>query len=112
MELQVETRGGGRLVAVVDGWFDDAAVAVEFDGRVKYTDPWRDRSAAQVLWEEKRREDVLRALDIRIVRIADADVGPGWAVVEGRLQQLTSTRGPAERRFSVHPRARGLRRSG
>ena len=77
-ELQVEIRAGGRLVAVVDAWFDDAAVAVEFDGRVKYTDPWRDRSPEQVLWEEKRREDELRALDIRVVRIADADLGAGW----------------------------------
>ena len=111
-ELQVEIRVGGRLVAVVDGWFDDAAVAVEFDGRVKYTDPWRDRSPGQVLWEEKRREDALRALDIRVVRIADADVGPAWPVTEQRLRQLTSTPGPAERRFTVHPRMRGLRRSG
>ena len=65
----------GRLVAVVDAWFDEAAVAVEFDGRVKYTDPWRGRSPERVLWDEKRREDELRALDIRVVRIADADLG-------------------------------------
>ncbi len=111
-ELQVEIRAGGRLVAVVDGWFDDAAVAVEFDGRVKYTDPWRDRSAGQVLWEEKRREDALRALDIRVVRITDADVGPDWAATEQRLRQLTSTPGPVDRRFTAHARANGLRRSG
>ena len=48
-ELQVEIRAEGRLVAVVDAWFDDAAVAVEFDGRVKYTAPWRGRSPEQVL---------------------------------------------------------------
>ena len=111
-ELQVEIRVGGRLVAVVDGWFDDAAVAVEFDGRVKYTDPWRDRSPGQVLWEEKRREDALRALDVRVVRIADADVGPAWPATEQRLRHLTSTPGPMERRFTAQPRMRGLRRSG
>ena len=111
-ELQVEIRVGGRLVAVVDGWFDDAAVAVEFDGRVKYTDPWRDRSPGRVLWEEKRREDALRGLDIGVVRIADADVGTAWPATEQRLRRLTSTPGPAERRFTVHPRRRGLRRSG
>ena len=111
-ELQVEIRVGGRLVAVVDGWFDDAAVAVEFDGRVKYTDPWRDRSPGQVLWEEKRREDALRALDVRVVRIADADVGPAWPATEQRLRHLTSTPGPMERRFAAQPRMRGLRRSG
>jgi hypothetical protein len=43
-ELQVEIRTAGRLVAVVDAWFDDAAVAVEFDGQVKYTAPWRGRT--------------------------------------------------------------------
>ena len=36
------------LVAVVDAWFEEAAVAVEFDGRVKYTDPWRGRSPERV----------------------------------------------------------------
>ena len=41
--LQVEIHAGGLLVAVVDAWFEDAAVAVEFDGKVKYTDPWRGR---------------------------------------------------------------------
>ncbi|SDE40277.1 Transcriptional regulator, AbiEi antitoxin, Type IV TA system [Blastococcus fimeti] len=111
-QLQVEIWVGGRFLAVVDGWFDDAAVAVEFDGRVKYTDPWRDRTPGQVLWEEKRREDGLRALDIRVVRIADADVGFRWAETERRLRQLTSTPGPAERRFTVRPRAHGLLRSG
>lgn len=69
-ELQVEIRTGGGLVGVVDAWFDDAAVAVEFDGRVKDTDPWRERDAGQVLWEEKRREDALRARDVQVVRIA------------------------------------------
>jgi len=37
--LQVEIRTPGRLVAVVDAWFDEAAVAVEFDGQVKYREP-------------------------------------------------------------------------
>jgi hypothetical protein len=31
--LQVEIHAGGLLVAVVDAWFDQAALAVEFDGR-------------------------------------------------------------------------------
>src|SRR5215212_1634349 len=85
-DLQVEIRVGGRLVGVVDGWFDEAAVAVEFDGRVKYSDPWRGRSPEQVLWDEKRREDELRALDIRVVRVAEADVYlPRWTAVEERL---------------------------
>jgi hypothetical protein len=97
---------------VVDAWFDQQAVAVEFDGRIKYTDPWRDRSPERVLWEEKRREDDLRALDIRVVRIADADLGTPWAAIEQRLGTLLTTPGPATRRFSAVARAAGLRRTG
>ena len=111
-ELQVEIRDGGCLVGVVDAWFDAAAVAVEFDGQVKYTNPWRGRAPERVLWEEKRREDELRALDIRMVRIADADVGPGWPRVERRLRGLLAVPGPAERRFTATPRPRGVRRTG
>ena len=109
-ELQVEIRAGGRLVGVVDAWFDEAAVAVEFDGRVKYADPWRGRRPERVLWEEKRREDELRALEIRVVRLTDADVGRGWPRAERRLCGLLATSGPAVRQFTATPRARGVRR--
>jgi hypothetical protein len=111
-ELQVEIKDGGRLVGVVDAWFDDAAVAVEFDGQVKYTDPWRGRSPERVLWDEKRREDELRALGIRIVRVADADLGHRWARVEKRLTELLRVPGPAVRRFTTALRVRGRRRAG
>jgi hypothetical protein len=110
-ELQVEIRSEGRLVGVVDAWFDDAAVAVEFDGRVKYTDPWRDRAAGRVLWEEKRREDRLRALGIRVVRIAGADLGEDWPATARVLAGLLGTPGPAVRRFTTTPRALGRPRS-
>lgn len=110
--LQVEIRSGGRLVGVVDAWFEDAAVAVEFDGRVKYTDPWRNRSPERVLWEEKRREDELRSLDIRFVRIVDADVDTRWPRVETRLRQLLAVSGPPRRGFTATPRAQGRRRAG
>jgi hypothetical protein len=112
-ELQVEIRTGGRLVGVVDGWFEEAAVAVECDGRVKYSDPWRGRSPERVLWEEKRREDALRSLDIRIVRIADADLTPArWPAVEARLRELLALPGPVVRRFTSTPRVVGLPRTG
>jgi predicted transcriptional regulator of viral defense system len=111
-ELQVEIRVGDRLIAVVDAWFEDAAVAVEFDGRVKYTDPWRGRSPEQVLWDEKRREDELRSLDIGVVRIADADLGARWPRVEETLRRLLARPRPAGRRFSAAPRLRGVPRAG
>jgi len=110
-QLQVEIRHRGALLAVVDGWYEEAAVAVEFDGRLKYTDPWRDRNAGQVLWEEKRREDELRSLGIRFVRIADADVERRWAPVAGRLRDLLAEPGPAARPFAAILRERGLIRS-
>jgi hypothetical protein len=110
--LQVEIRTGTRLVAVVDAWFEEAVVAVEFDGRVKYADPWRGRTPERVLWEEKRREDELRALDIRVARIADADVGARWLEMEERLRQLVASPGPAHRRFTAVQRPRGQRRAG
>ncbi|WP_346620425.1 type IV toxin-antitoxin system AbiEi family antitoxin domain-containing protein [Blastococcus montanus] len=111
-ELQVEIRAEGRLVGVVDAWFDAAAVAVEFDGKVTYTDPWRGRTPAQVLWEEKRREDELRALGIRVVRVADEDVDRGWPRIETRLRDLLATRGPVSRTFRATPRDRSRRRAG
>ncbi|MGY1741396.1 MULTISPECIES: type IV toxin-antitoxin system AbiEi family antitoxin domain-containing protein [unclassified Blastococcus] len=110
-ELQVEIRSGDRLVAVVDAWFDDAAVAVEFDGQVKYTDPWRGRTPAQVLWEEKEREDALRSLDVGVVRITDADLHSRWPRTEARLHDLTSRPGPAVRRFTATPRPQHLLRA-
>lgn len=110
--LQVEIHSGGRLVGVVDAWFEESAVAVEFDGYVKYADPWRGRTPEQVVWDEKRREDALRSLDIRVVRVADADLGGSWGRTEARLRALVATPDPPLRRFTAVPRTRGRRRSG
>jgi hypothetical protein len=111
-ELQVEIRTGGRLVGVVDGWFDEAAVAVEFDGRIKYTDPWRNRSPERVLWEEKRREDELRALDIRVIHITGDNLGARWQATERRLRTLLAAPGPAPRSFTATPRRFRVPRAG
>jgi hypothetical protein len=111
-ELQVEIHAGGRLVGVADAWFDAAAVAVEFDGRIKDDQPWRGRSPQEVLWEEKRREDELRSLDIRVLRIADQDLGPRWRAAEARLRGLLGTPGPSPRRFIAVPRTKGVLRAG
>jgi hypothetical protein len=100
-ELQVELHDGRGFVARVDGWYDDAAVAIEFDGKVKYTEPHGGRSPAQVLWDEKRREDRVRALDVRFVRIADADLGARWPAVLARLASLLAAPSTGPRRFRV-----------
>lgn len=62
--------------AVVDFWWPEAAVVGEFDGRIKYRLGGIDdqRSVEDRLWAEKRREDQLRALGLRVVRWTWADV--------------------------------------
>ncbi|WP_236829529.1 type IV toxin-antitoxin system AbiEi family antitoxin domain-containing protein [Blastococcus sp. KM273128] len=73
---QVELWVDGRLVKVVDGWYLDAAVAVEFDGRVKYRHPQYGRTPEDELCREKRTEDPLRSLGVRFVRVAADDLAP------------------------------------
>jgi hypothetical protein len=104
---QVELRVDGRLVKVVDGWYEDAALAVEFDGRVKYVAPAYGGPPEDVLFEEKRREDLLRAVGVRFVRLVDADLGPGWGPVEARVRRELVVPGPVDRAFRAQPRARG-----
>jgi hypothetical protein len=100
-ELQVEIRDARGLVGRVDAWYEEAAVAVEFDGLVKYEDPRDGRSPARVLWDEKRREDRLRDLDIRVVRVVRADLGPAWERVCARLASLLAAPLTGPRRFTV-----------
>lgn len=57
----------GVLVARVDFLFEEERVVVEFDGRLKYSDP-------ADLWAEKQREDRLRALGYEVVRLTWDDL--------------------------------------
>ncbi|SFF49308.1 type IV toxin-antitoxin system AbiEi family antitoxin domain-containing protein [Blastococcus tunisiensis] len=92
-ELQVDLHGPRGFVARLDAWYEEAGVAVEFDGFVKYDDPRDGRTPAEVAWQEKRREDLIRDLDVPVVRVVDAD-----------LPRLT---GPAERLRHLLARPRG-----
>ena len=57
------------FVAEVDFWFPHLGVVGEFDGRIKYFDPkLTGGDTARVLYEEKLREDRLRALVAAVVR--------------------------------------------
>ena len=70
-QLQHEFRSPDGLRALVDFWFPDQGVVVEYDGAVKYRDArTRDgRSPEQVVIAEKTREDWIRALpEVRAVR--------------------------------------------
>jgi hypothetical protein len=100
-ELQVELHGERGFVARVDAWYEDAAVAIEFDGRIKYAAPLDGRSAADVLWEEKRREDAVRALDVQVLRLVNADLGAGWPAVVARLGRMLAVPYSGPRRFTV-----------
>ncbi len=55
----------------------------------------------QVLWGEERREDRLRDLDIRVLRIVRADLGPAWERVRARLATLLATPLTGSRRSTV-----------
>jgi hypothetical protein len=100
-ELQVDLLDERGFVGRLDAWYEDAAVAVEFDGFAKYADPWGGRTPAQVAWEEKRREDRVLATGIRVVRIADEDFGTPWAGLVARLRDLLATPYAGSRRYRV-----------
>jgi hypothetical protein len=89
-ELQVQIHDAAGLIGRVDAWYEDAAVAIEFDGQVKYTDPRHASSPGKVLWEEKRREDRMRALGVRIVRVVNEDLGPPWPRTAAHIGDLVA----------------------
>ncbi|GAB2452257.1 hypothetical protein HD599_002579 [Conyzicola lurida] len=75
--LQTPFRDALGLIGYVDFWWPHLRLIGEFDGQGKYL---RDeytagKSAAQVVMEEKRREDRLRALDTSVTRW-------GWDVAQ------------------------------
>lgn len=75
-ERQVVLEDDRGVVGRVDFWWPDARVVGEFDGRVKYgrANP-SARAPEDVLWDEKQREDRLRALGLVVVRWTWADLG-------------------------------------
>ena len=87
-ELQVEIHDAAGFIGRVDAWYEDAAVAIEFDGQVKYTDPRYASSPGEVLWKEKRREDRMRAVGVRVVRVVNEDLGSPWPRMATRIGGL------------------------
>jgi hypothetical protein len=109
---QVELRVDGRTVKVADGWYPEAALAVEFDGQVKYRRPTFGRTPQEELWREKRDEDLLRSLGIRFTRVGAVDLGSGRAELDRTVRRLLAVPGPARRDFDEVPRAAGRHRGG
>jgi hypothetical protein len=62
-ELQVPMTGGSGRRYVVDFWWPQFEVIGEFDGKIKYSDPvfLDGRTPQQAVYDEKLREDDLRA---------------------------------------------------
>lgn len=98
-ELQVEIYDRAGLIGRVDAWYEEAAVAVELDGRVKYLDPRSGSSPGEVLWKEKRREDRMRDVGVRVVRVADEDIRVARAQKMARIRDLLAAPYVGERQF-------------
>jgi hypothetical protein len=83
-ELQHVFWDGPVMVGKVDLYFPRQRVIVEFDGRVKYSDPTMrsGRSPAEVVIAEKLREDELRRLPTvdGFVRLSWDDAYPGGSM--------------------------------
>jgi len=75
-EPQFKIIQGGVVVAWLDLAWPEHKVWLEFDGKVKYLKPWReDESPSDVVWREKKREDLVRRLTGWIcVRVTWADL--------------------------------------
>ncbi|PYY45691.1 hypothetical protein DEJ03_09940 [Curtobacterium sp. MCLR17_043] len=88
--LQHRFRAPGEPDIVVDFWFPDAGVVVEFDGAVKYRSSayLRGRTPEEALFDEKIREDRLRTFpEVRtVVRLTWSDLRNEW-VFRAKLRQ-------------------------
>lgn len=94
-ELQVEVRGlRGELFRADFGWHDGRILG-EFDGREKYTSAAirGNRSASDVVVQEKRREDSVRAAGRGVCRWDWSDL-----VHQHRLAATLTTAGVPRRR--------------
>ncbi len=75
-DLQHEVQGSdGALIARLDFWWEEQRLAGEFDGLAKYSRLLRDgESTERTILAEKRREQRLFDLGIRVIRWTWSDV--------------------------------------
>ena len=107
--LQQAVLVDGRLVAVLDMYWPEQGVFLECDGMVKYADPWRGRTPAEVLWEEKRRQDRLLDVDLLGLRVAPEDLQADWHAKTARLGTLLERGRPVAPRYRTTSWNHGLR---
>lgn len=73
-------------------------VVGEFDGRIKYGRPLRPgQDLGEVLWEEKRREDLIRSTGLTVVRWVWSDLADG-SMVARLAHRLGTARRPVASR--------------
>lgn len=95
--LQFRVVDAHGFVGDADFWFPEAGTLGEVDGLKKYLDPqYAPRGAGFKVWEEKRREDRMRAWSRAMAR---------WGWAEGRDPRLL---GPILARAGVLPLRRAL----
>lgn len=107
--LQVAVFLAGRLVAVLDMCWPEQGVFCECDGKTKFTDPWHGRSAAEVVWAEKNRQDILLDLGLDGVRLSPADLGTGFPAKADRLRRLLARPSTVDPRVRLEQWRGGLR---
>ncbi len=78
-EQQAVVRGADGVAYRCDFVWDGGRIVGEADGRLKYEDGafGADRTAADTVWAEKRREDAIRGVRERFVRISWHDAWRG-----------------------------------
>ncbi|MDV8023449.1 hypothetical protein [Rhodococcus sp. IEGM 1330] len=108
-QLQVRIVDDRGFVGRVDFDLPDIESVLEFDGKVKYGRYVPvGKSAADVLWDEKRREDRIRATGRQVVRIAWSDLDHPELV--DRMIRDAADRAGRRNRATVLPTARLLSR--
>lgn len=80
--LQVEQRDRRGLAGITDFAWPDYGIVGEFDGAIKYTRAQylKGRTVEQVVLEEKRREDRIRAIGRRMARWGMQELGKKHAL--------------------------------
>jgi len=93
--LQQRFSDSAGLVGHTDFYWKDSKVVGEFDGEEKYAKPefLRGRTASQVVVEEKKRENRIRAMGINVVRWDWAELA-----VPGTLERKLAAAGVVRRR--------------
>lgn len=102
----------GRFLGRVDFYFEGTGVLCEFDGRVKYGRLLRPgQDAADAVFEEKRREDAIRACGYQLVRWTWSDLNSPRVAARVRAALTRARRTPTDGRVEpsrIHTPSRDL----